>query len=119
MQKLLIATLLASLILIVSGVVLSLVMSDATREFSQKFAFQMNGTERFFYHVALRILAALALATLIFIVAQSNSSVSVLIAVVVAAWFLSYVPGFLILADIGALSLKAAIATMLWGFAEF
>lgn len=118
-MKFIIAASLASVIIILSGIALSLVLGETAKELAGKFAFEMSGGARFAYHIGLRILSAVALTALIFYLAPGSKTLAPFFIVITAAWALAYVPAFLLLADVAVMPLKAAFITIAWGWVEF
>ena len=118
-MKFLIAAGLASLIIVISGITLSLVLGDAAKDLAGKFTFEMSGGARFAYHIGLRILSAVALTALVFYLAPASKGLTPFFIVVTAAWALAYIPAFLLLADVAVMPLRAAFITIAWGWAEF
>lgn len=119
MAKFIIAAGVAGVIIVISGVGLSLALADVSRSVAAKFTFEMAGPVRFAFHVALRLLMGAAITTLIYFLAASSKEIAPFLLVVTAAWIIAYIPSFLLLADLAVIPLRAAAITIVWGWGEF
>ena len=119
MLKFVLASALSGFIIIVSGIALSLLIGDESKALASKFSFEMSGGQRFAFHIGLRLASGVALTVLISMLSTASGDILPFLAVITAAWFIAYVPGFLMLADLSVLKLSTAGVIMMWGWLEF
>jgi len=118
MTKIAIAGLISGGIVLVLGLVISVLMRETATELAQGFTFEMSGLQRALYHTALRLVSGLAVAIIVAFAMTQLPGLGQVLVLATAIWFLAYVPGFLLLSDLGTIGLGPTIKFIAWGWLE-
>jgi hypothetical protein len=118
MLRILFAGAAAILVMIALGIVGAFVLSDAAASLTERFSPALSFAQRFALHLSERAGMGIALTALTALSLPGGRGAGRFLAVSTAAWFLGYVPGFLMLTDIGVLPLQSALLAIGWGWIE-
>jgi len=118
MTRYLIASLISGGIILIMGLLVAMLMRETASELAQRFTFEMSGPQRALYHSGLRIASGFAVAAIVAFAFSHLPGLGQVFVLATAIWFLAYVPGFLLLADLGAVGFNPTLKLIGWGWLE-